>query len=590
MLILQPTTGANTIKIIPRTIDVSGVISLMIRRDGDGLEESKPPLNVVNLGSYIEVTFSSNILSEDSTFYLEITKDSKLWYRDKIYVTAQTSDDMALNSHQIGNGNLYKEYNELDDNTYIIGADIPSTDNSGATGGTGDAPFILFNTSSANFIQLDVPYFEQITATNTPTSYAVDNIISGLSVNTTTGEITGTVTGAVRTESMTLKASNEFGEGIKVMSYSLTNESADDFLAPYNLSASNATVDGFKLSYSLRDYNRTISQVEIFRNNILFKTIIVEPYTSYTSAVLTGINGTFDFKVRLKNSLGEYSPFSEDFTYAIYQAGVMTPNESTTKTSPTLTDAIAYYKFEETDLTTLVDDLGLNDGTYQGTYDAANTYSGIIGRSGTFDERVLAAATVPNDAAFYLGAITGDEKPFSISIWMKIDDTTTTGVRSLISKSLSGVFEWKLNYTDNSTPTNGQTPNFQMTFRDAANNALMTHFMGSGYGFNQFEINVGEWNHFVYSSNGKGATEYNSFVWYLNNQYMASNDAPPSLNANNNYQRMLDGGGEFTVGGERLVSQLPSKTSIDELSIFNRELTKDEVNFLYNNGLANSLS
>ena len=71
---------------------------------------------------------------------------------------------------------------------------------------------------------------------------------------------------------------------------------------------------------------------------------------------------------------------------------------------------------------------------------------------------------------------------------------------------------------------------------------------------------------------------------------MTANNRPPSVDSNNSYQRMLEGGGDFIIGGERLSSPLQSKTSIDELSMFNRELTKEEVNFLYNNGLANSLS
>tara|TARA_B110000908_G_scaffold163263_1_gene209660 strand:+ start:60 stop:1835 length:1776 start_codon:yes stop_codon:yes gene_type:complete len=591
MLILEPTIGQYTINIIPRIIDVSGTISLTIRRDGDGVEESTPPLNVINAGNYIQIYFSSSILTEDSTYYLEITKDDSLWYRDKIYVTSQSSQDMLLNSHKIGNGSLYKPYNELDDNTYIIKeSSVPNDDDDDVVNPPiVDVPFILFNTSSENFIQLDFPYFEQINATNNPTSYSVDNLIDGLSLDSVTGIITGTVTGEPRTASMTLKASNEIGEGIKQRSYTLTNESADDFLAPYNLYATNSTVDGFLLAYSLRDYNRTITEVEVFRNNVLFKTLIIEPYVSYSSVVLTGINGTFDYKVRLKNSLGEYSPFSEIFTHSVYQVGVMTPNESNNKVSPTLNDAIAYYKFEETDLTTLVDELGNNNGTYQGGYSSENNYLGLIGRAGTFDERLLASAVVPNDPSFYFGETTGSEKPFSISIWFKIEDDTAKGTRSLISKSLGGVFEWKLSYTDGSTPINGLTPNFEMSFRDSVNNSIMSHFMGRGYGFSQFEINAGEWNHFVYSYNGRGANERNTFLWYLNNSYMASTDTPPSLSSNNGYERMIDGGGGLVVGGERLLSPLQSKTSIDELLIFNRELTKDEVNFLYNNGLANTL-
>jgi hypothetical protein len=70
--------------------------------------------------NFTEVTFQSTILEEDSTYYLEITKDSELWYRDKIYVTSQTASERVTEKHEIGNGTIYKPYSTVDDNTYII--------------------------------------------------------------------------------------------------------------------------------------------------------------------------------------------------------------------------------------------------------------------------------------------------------------------------------------------------------------------------------------------------------------------------------------------------------------------------------------
>ena len=120
MLILQPITGVQKITIAPRSVALRGVITMHIRRDGDGKEESILIPEVVNLNDFSVIEFQSSILEEDSTYYLEITKDSDLWYRDKIYVTSQTSIERETNKYEIGNGTIYKPFSDSDDNTYII--------------------------------------------------------------------------------------------------------------------------------------------------------------------------------------------------------------------------------------------------------------------------------------------------------------------------------------------------------------------------------------------------------------------------------------------------------------------------------------
>jgi hypothetical protein len=120
MLILQPTTVNQTIVIAPRSGNFTGIIVLNIRRDGDGKEQIITNASFNNIVNFTEVTFQSNILEEDSTYYMEITKDSELWYRDKIYVTSQTSIERETNKYEIGNGTIYKPFSDSDDNTYII--------------------------------------------------------------------------------------------------------------------------------------------------------------------------------------------------------------------------------------------------------------------------------------------------------------------------------------------------------------------------------------------------------------------------------------------------------------------------------------
>tara|TARA_R110000765_G_scaffold420067_1_gene524749 strand:- start:849 stop:1283 length:435 start_codon:yes stop_codon:yes gene_type:complete len=144
MLILQPTSGEKTITIAPRTVfnnsfkgrvlSDSGVYeestclilfqsegySMKLRRDGDGKEETIVGLSVNGITNFTNVTFNPTILEEDSTYYLEITKDGGLWYRDKIYATSQTAQQRITEKKEIGNGTIYKAYSPVDDNTYII--------------------------------------------------------------------------------------------------------------------------------------------------------------------------------------------------------------------------------------------------------------------------------------------------------------------------------------------------------------------------------------------------------------------------------------------------------------------------------------
>ena len=120
MLILEPTAGDKTITIAPRSAVLGGIIVMKIRRDGDGKEESITSPAISTISNFTVITFQSTILQEDSTYYLEITRNSELWYRDKIYITSQTSSEMLVDKHKIGNGTIYKPFSELDDNTYII--------------------------------------------------------------------------------------------------------------------------------------------------------------------------------------------------------------------------------------------------------------------------------------------------------------------------------------------------------------------------------------------------------------------------------------------------------------------------------------
>ncbi|RTY93907.1 YDG domain-containing protein [Flavobacterium sp. GT3R68] len=75
-------------------------------------------------------------------------------------------------------------------------------------------------TASATYGVASASYF--ITATNTPTSYSASGLPAGLSLDTSTGEITGTPTANVGTYSVTISAINGGGSGSATLVYTIT--------------------------------------------------------------------------------------------------------------------------------------------------------------------------------------------------------------------------------------------------------------------------------------------------------------------------------------------------------------------------------
>ena len=89
---------------------------MTIIKDGEKTTEILSDLLISNNGNYVDVTFSSTILEEGNGYFIELKKDGELYYRDKFYITTQTNFTVKHKQSQ----NQYKQYNVLDDNTYII--------------------------------------------------------------------------------------------------------------------------------------------------------------------------------------------------------------------------------------------------------------------------------------------------------------------------------------------------------------------------------------------------------------------------------------------------------------------------------------
>jgi len=145
MKVLLPTSSEQTISIIPREVglyfggdyqerveinngiteslsclqdvlDGTNDVDVTITKDGEKISETISVVNVVENGNFVDVTFASTILEEGFGYFLELTSNGGLLYRDKIYVTSQT--DFTIKHKQPQNN--YTEYNTVDDNTYIV--------------------------------------------------------------------------------------------------------------------------------------------------------------------------------------------------------------------------------------------------------------------------------------------------------------------------------------------------------------------------------------------------------------------------------------------------------------------------------------
>ena len=332
MIILSPSSGTKTIQVIPRNFEIQGEYDITIKRDGDKAEEVIRDANFADMLNYVEVSFSlfSEILSPDSTCYLEITNDGKLWYRDKIYVTPRSVVDIQVSKHVIGGGDIYKTYSSVDNNTYIIdnssvsfGSDTgnssnssgDNTNNGGSTdngsGNTTGKPVITSNDSY--YITLDEEFSFYIPATNNPTSYSVFGLIDGLTLDETTGEISGIVTGEETLESMEFTATNEFGSSSKLVFFYTTNINADTLLPPTNVGIGRVNyIDNYTITWGYPNYNGTIESTKIYKND----DFLYDISNGSNGSARTGINQSYiedrvnTYKYKFIDSNGSVSRFS----------------------------------------------------------------------------------------------------------------------------------------------------------------------------------------------------------------------------------------------------------------------------------------
>lgn len=197
-----------------------------------------------------------------------------------------------------------------------------SNSSSGGSGGGGSvgglAPVITSSTSKM-YVQVGSSFNYQITATNNPTSYEMWRSPEELSVDESTGLVTGVITTDIGLDAVGVRAINEYGTGGALVYLQTTLNDPSVLLPPDELTATDqdfnvSTGYEFRFGWNYPPYNGDVTIVEVYKNGNLLKTLtntvggskktaIVERYLS--NAV------TYSYSVRFGDSEGNFSEMSE---------------------------------------------------------------------------------------------------------------------------------------------------------------------------------------------------------------------------------------------------------------------------------------
>lgn len=210
-----------------------------------------------------------------------------------------------------------------------------------------------------------------------------------------------------------------------------------------------------------------------------------------------------------------------------------------------LTDnLVSYYELEESSGTTATDSHGTNDGTYSGNLPTAVT--GKIGNAqdGDGSNSDLITVSDTNDLD-----LSGD---FTIAYWVNFDATgLSEGVLAKGNLNDGGAAGYSLY-----KPTNDF---MRLILRDGTNQDLIE---GS-----TTNISSGTWYHFVATRSGSDVT------LYLNGSSDGTGTSSLDPSNTDDLTMFNDIDGSFSFDGQ-----------LDEVGIWTRALTAQEVSDLYNNG------
>jgi len=493
----------------------------------------------------------------------------------------------------------------------IDGDSSSNNNNGGVVPDYGDLPSIIAH--STNFILLDSDFTYVINARNNPTSYGATGLVGGLTLDSSTGIISGqlnTAGGFVDGLSfpVTISATNLAGTETRTVSFQTTTQTSGTLLAPYDLEVSSTEGVSVTVSFRLRDYDGVIAGAEIYRQGLLHDTIYFtgneSEFSKRTSVTSIDRDGEYTYKVRLFNSAGDFSEYTDEILHdSVVVSQVLSINESVVKTNPTLDDAIIYCKFNSSDAEPLTN---LVDSTYAQWNLSTDRQYGTNGVSDTsllLPQSIAQAVTFPTTHQFITGNTHPDpnnynnseDNPLSVSLWFKAVIPESTGSTPIsiplftandgqgVEKSFtSGLY---LHYDNGSQKLDTSRMEFVLTdYREYSTNGKDKNV------FHKLsEVVTDEWNHVCVIYNGlPRGSEVKPVRVYLNNKYYGGPYSGPSSEPVN-YKGMTSNPTDFIIGSKN-TSQYKPEVEYDELSVFSRVLTKDEVNFLYNNGLGQSIT
>jgi len=110
MIRLLPNTNSQTLSIIPREYTEASDLELEIIEDGTRKTETLEALTSTINGNFLDIPCVFSILSEDSSYSIEIKQGDTLLYRDKVYATDKTDTTV---SHTLNTS----KYNNYDSDT-----------------------------------------------------------------------------------------------------------------------------------------------------------------------------------------------------------------------------------------------------------------------------------------------------------------------------------------------------------------------------------------------------------------------------------------------------------------------------------------
>ena len=199
-----------------------------------------------------------------------------------------------------------------------------SSSGGGSSGGSGGgsvgglAPVINSDTSKM-YVQIGSGFSYQITATNSPTSYAItDTSPEGLVCDENTGLVTGVIATDIGLDGVGLRAYNQYGTGAGVVYIETTVEDPSILLPPDELTATDQDFNvntgyEFRFGWNYPPYNGDVTTVEVYKNGNLIKTLTNTGGSKKTAIVQRYLSNavTYSYAVRFGDSEGNFSEMSE---------------------------------------------------------------------------------------------------------------------------------------------------------------------------------------------------------------------------------------------------------------------------------------